>query len=326
MYDIWSGNPVFLEMFSRTPHPMWIFDPVSLCFLAVNPSALSTYGYSQDEFFAMTVRELMSGDDRERFDVCLAAMQSHIQHGGRCRHRHRNGNIIHVDMTWYRMTFNGHTAQMVLAVNVTEQVLAQERAERYVNELEAALQSTVQIIGAIGEARDASTATHAERVARLSMAIGAEMGLDEDAQAGLQIMGLLHDTGKVGIPVAILTKPKALTGPEYGLVKTHVEIGYEILKESSFKWPVAEVVLQHHERMDGSGYPHALRGNDIRKEARIVAVADVIEAISAHRPYRLGLGIEGALDEISVGAGRLYDADVARASVRLFRERGFQLN
>ena len=151
------------------------------------------------------------------------------------------------------------------------------------------------------------------------------MGFDKKFQEGLSIAGLLHDIGKIGIPSEILGKPTSLSAGEYALVKEHAEFGYEVLKNIDFPWPVADIVLQHHERIDGSGYPLGLKGPQIIIEARIVAIADVVESMASHRPYRPGLGIDVALAEIEQNAGKLYDLDAVAACLRLFRDKGYAI-
>ena len=173
--------------------------------------------------------------------------------------------------------------------------------------------------------RDPYSAGHERRVADIAVAIGAELGYDARRQEGLRVAGYLHDVGKITIPAEILSKPGKLTSIEYRLIKGHAQAGYDVLNAVEFPWPVAQVALQHHERMDGSGYPQGLRGEAILFEARVMAVADVVEAMSSHRPYRPGLGIEAALAEIERGRGTVYDADVADACLRLFREKQFLL-
>jgi len=177
----------------------------------------------------------------------------------------------------------------------------------------------------LSEMRDPYTAGHERRVGEIAVALGAELGLDQQRIEGLRVAGHLHDVGKMIIPSEILSKPGRLTPIEFELIKGHPQSGYDVLKDVEFPWPVAEVALQHHERMDGSGYPQGLKGEAILLEARIMAVADVMEAMSSHRPYRPGLGIDKALAEIERGRGTAYDPAVADACLRLFRERGYRL-
>jgi HD-GYP domain-containing protein (c-di-GMP phosphodiesterase class II) len=184
---------------------------------------------------------------------------------------------------------------------------------------------TVEMTMAITYARDPYTSGHERRVAEIAVAISNEMGLDTGAIEGIRVSAYLHDLGKICIPAEILTKPGKLNGPEFELVKTHSERGYMILKEVDFPWPVAEVAYQHHERLDGSGYPLGLKGDEILLEARIMAVADVIESMASHRPYRAGLGIESALTEIERGRGTVYDPTVVDTCMALFREKGFRI-
>ena len=151
-----------------------------------------------------------------------------------------------------------------------------------------------------------------------------DMGLTDDQVEGVRITASLHDIGKIGVPAEILSKPGRLIDIEFNLIKNHPQTGYELLKDIEFPWPVAQIVLQHHERMDGSGYPQGLKSEDILLEARILAVADVVEAMASHRPYRAALGIEAALEEISKNEGILYDAEVVDACLKLFTEKGFK--
>ncbi len=195
-----------------------------------------------------------------------------------------------------------------------------------VEALRQALGGTIQAIAATAESRDPYTAGHQRRVTELAVRIGSEMQLESDRVDSLQVTGVLHDLGKISVPAEILSKPSKLTDVELQLVREHPQMGFDILKNIDFPWPVAEFVLQHHERIDGSGYPKGLRGDQIHLEARIIAVADVVEAISSHRPYRPALGLDVALDEITQNAGRSYDAAVVVACVRLFREKGFRFD
>ncbi len=186
-----------------------------------------------------------------------------------------------------------------------------------------AMEGTVQAMAFTIETRDPYTAGHQRRVTQLAQAIAEEMKLPEEQIEGIRMAGDLHDIGKIYVPAEILSKPGKISDNEYNIIKTHPKVGYDILKQIEFPWPIADIVLQHHERMDGSGYPAGLRGDEILMPARILAVADVIEAMATHRPYRPALTIDAALDEISRNRGRLYDSDVVDACLRVFQIKGF---
>jgi PAS domain S-box-containing protein len=237
----------------------------------------------------------------------------------------RDGVMIQVGANAARATHEGRPAIISMMQDISDRQRAEEEIRRHVGQLKTAFMSTVEVTTIISEMRDPYTAGHERRVAEIAVAIGAELGFDEDRQEGLHVAGHLHDVGKINIPSEILSKPGRLSAIEYQLVQGHVQASYDVLKGVAFPWPVAQVALQHHERMDGSGYPQGLKGESILFEARIVAVADVVEAMSSHRPYRPGLGIEKALAEIERGNGRLFDANVADACLRLFREKCYQL-
>lgn len=191
--------------------------------------------------------------------------------------------------------------------------------------LRKSLEDSIQAIAATVEMRDPYTSGHQKRVAELAVALGREMGLPEERIHGLHLAGVVHDLGKISVPAEILSKPGKLTPIELLLVKGHAQAGYEILKDIDFPWPIATIVWQHHERFDGSGYPHGLKGGDILLESGIMAVADVVEAMGSHRPYRPTLGIDAALQEIERGRGIQYDPAVADACLKLFRESRYAL-
>ena len=202
-----------------------------------------------------------------------------------------------------------------------ELLVANQEIQRYIAELETAFMSTVQVVTTLSEMRDPYTTGHERKVAELAVAIGAELGFSVHQQEGLRVAGYLHDIGKIAIPTQFLAKPGKLSWIEQRLIQEHAQAGYDVLKDVKFPWQIADVVLQHHERMDGSGYPQGLKGEAILLEARILAVADVVEAMSSHRPYRPALGIEAALTEIERGRETFFDANVVDACLRLFREK-----
>ena len=199
----------------------------------------------------------------------------------------------------------------------------EQRLEHSLAAVERMVDGTVQAISLMGEMRDPYTAGHQRRVAELAVAIGKAMGLSADVVQGLHIAGLLHDVGKIAVPAEILSKPGKISDYEFAIIKSHPGIGKQILQGVQFPWPVAQAVVQHHERLDGRGYPDGLKGDAIIREARILAVSDVVEAMSSHRPYRAALGIDKALEEILRGKGVGYDAQAADACVTLFREGKF---
>jgi putative nucleotidyltransferase with HDIG domain len=190
--------------------------------------------------------------------------------------------------------------------------------------LQKALKSTIQAMALILEKRDPYTAGHQKRVTKLICAIAEEISLSPDKIEGLYIAGIIHDIGKINVPTEILSKPGRLSEIEFSLIKTHPQVGSDILKEMELPGEVSSIVLQHHERRDGSGYPSGLSGEDILLEARILAVADVVEAMASHRPYRSALGLGKALEEITKNKGKLYDPEVVDACLKLFKEKGFK--
>ena len=208
---------------------------------------------------------------------------------------------------------DGTISWITIIIDITET----KEAEAAVSE---ALRKTIYVLSAALEARDPYTAGHEQRVTRIAVQIGKKMKLDPDRLTGLELAATVHDVGKIKIPAEILSKPGRLTPAELELIKTHAAAGAELLKDINFDWPISTIILQHHERADGSGYPNGLKGDEILLEAKIIAVADTLEAMASHRPYRPGLGIEKAADEIRQGAGTRYDAEVAAVCLKLLDE------
>jgi len=216
-------------------------------------------------------------------------------------------------------------ANELLQADIVEREKAEEELKQTLESLRKSVGATIQVMVSAVEMRDPYTAGHQIRTADLARAIATEMGLPKDKTDGIRMAGSIHDIGKLSIPAEILSKPTKLTNNEFNLIKEHSHSGYEMLKNVESPWPLAQIVYQHHERMDGSGYPRNLKGDEILMEARIMAVADVVEAMASHRPYRPGLGIDAALAEIERNKGTHYDNTVVDACLKLFRERGYQL-
>jgi len=236
---------------------------------------------------------------------------------------HKNGGVRWVDLDTVLIDWKGKPATLNFMNDITERKMAEAERQQNFERVKKALRATVNAISLTVEMKDPYTSGHQQRVADLSREIAAEMGLSAGRQDFIHTASTIHDIGKIALPAEILSKPTKLTELEFSLIKTHAQIGHDILKDIEFPWPVADVVVQHHERMNGSGYPHGLKGENILQEARILAVADVVEAITFHRPYRPALGIDIALEEISGNNDILYDAAAVNACLKLFREKGY---
>jgi PAS domain S-box-containing protein len=292
-----------------------------------NPRTSEILGYTPGELNGRIALELVAEADREDVGRMLQAVAS-----GQVKVIERNISGLHKDGSLVDIGARATLAildnkPMILAVaqDIGERKKAQEEIQRYVSRLEQAMMTTVEAVSTMVELRDPYTAGHERRVGELAAALGSEMGLPEETVTGLRMTGYVHDIGKISIPAEILSKPGRLTAIEYELVKNHSRSGYDILKSVEFPWPLAEIILQHHERMDGSGYPQQLKGEQIILEARIMAVADVVESMASHRPYRPALGLDKALEEIEQNSGRLYYPQVADACLRLFRQRSYRI-
>jgi PAS domain S-box-containing protein len=226
-----------------------------------------------------------------------------------------------------RLGSDGRLVGLIHVVrDITERKQSEDKLKSAFESLRKSFGTTIQVMVSAVETRDPYTAGHQVRSANIARAIATEMGLSKDRIEGIRMAGPIHDIGKLSIPAEILSKPGKLSDLEFSLIKEHSRNGYEILKDVESPWPLAQIVYQHHERMDGSGYPRKLKGDEILMEARIMAVADVVESIASHRPYRPSLGIDAALEEIEKNKGKLYDTDVADACLRLFREKGFKID
>jgi len=212
-----------------------------------------------------------------------------------------------------------------IARDVTERKQAEEKLLLTLESLRKAFGTIIKVMVSAVEMRDPYTSGHQIRSADLARAIATEMGLPQDKINGIRLAGSIHDIGKLSIPAEILSKPSKLTNIEFSLIKEHSRVGYEMLKDVESPWPLAQIVYQHHERIDGSGYPKNLKGDEIIIEASIMAVADVVEAMASHRPYRPALGIKAALEEIKKNKGILYDEAVADTCLRLFLEKNYQI-
>ncbi len=232
----------------------------------------------------------------------------------------KDGSVKVVEVNSAKVGKRRETRKIGIMRDITERKKAEKELEKSLERLKKTFEDTVNALVSALERRDPYTAGHQKGVANLACAIAAEMSLPKDKIEGLRLAGLVHDVGKIQIPTEILTKPGHLSETEFLMIKIHPRVGYDILKEIDFPYPIADIVLQHHERMDGSGYPEGLSGDQILLEAKILAVADVVEAMSSQRPFRPALGIGMALEEVSEHRGRLYDRKVVSALLKLVKE------
>jgi PAS domain S-box-containing protein len=294
-----------------------------------NEALILKTGYSREELMGMNYEQYISPETRKQVSRVFSELYKTgqpaslfdyevIMKGGQKRNYESWANLL-FDNNNQPIGFRG------IARDITKRKVVEEELSRTLESLRKAVGATIQVMVSAVEARDPYTAGHQIRSADLARAIATEMGLPPEKIDGIRMAGSIHDIGKLSIPAEILSKPTKLTEIEFSLIKEHSRSGYEMLKDVESPWPLAQIIYQHHERMDGSGYPRNLKGDDILIEARILAVADVVESMASHRPYRPSLGIDAALEEIEKNRGTLYDDAVADACLRLFREKGYQL-
>ncbi len=296
-------------------------------FKYVNRAMARMAGYSQEEMLETTVLDLVAEEDRplvrENIRRCLDEAIPSVVYDFRCRRQ--DGLEACFEVLGVRTMFENRLAVLSTLIDITDRKQAALQIQDTLYRLRKALSTTIQVMVSAVETRDPYTAGHQLRTADLSRAIATEVGLGPGQIDNIHMVSSIHDIGKLSIPAEILSKPSKLSKIEFAMIKEHAQRGYEILKDVESSWSLAEIVLQHHERMDGSGYPRNLKGEEILIEARILGVADVVESMASHRPYRPSLGIEMALEEIEENRGILYDNAVADACLRLFREKGYEL-
>lgn len=297
-------------------------------FVYANPRYCEMTGWSRDELIGQEIWKFTTPEPENVQHIRAAWDQ--LDMGQHSVHYNvpllcKSGEIRELALHATSIQWDGGPATIVVAEDVTERKQAEQKIADYVKQLEASMRGTLQAVSNMIDRRDPYTAGHERRVGLIAGAIAAEMGWTPERCEMLELIGLVHDIGKIAVPAEILSKPGRLSPVEMELVRGHAQAGYEILKDVPFPFPVAEIIYQHHERLDGSGYPRGLLGEQILPEARILAVADVLESIAAHRPYRPALGQDKALEELERGKGTHYDPDVVQAAYRLIHEKGYVL-
>jgi PAS domain S-box-containing protein len=287
-----------------------------------NQALASMLGYDSPEDLMTTVidiaTQLYVNPEERKVLLKMIEAQGPVR-GFETQFYRKNGSMIWVSVNQHAVRDAG--GRVLYYEGFNEDITTKKQS---IERIRKALGATVQAMAVTVETRDPYTAGHQRRGADLARSIATEMNLPADQIDGIRMASIIHDLGKISVPAEILSKPTKLTALEFSLIKTHSQAGYDILKDIEFPWPIARIVLEHHERMDGSGYPQGLIAEEILLDSRILVVADVVEAIASHRPYRPAWGINAALDEIEKNRGILYDNTVADACLRLFREKCFQ--
>lgn len=283
-----------------------------------NPAAQEMFGYGADAVLQATIGQL-----------AMKIISGSLRNGrwnGELSFRRRDGSegVCETSMIPMRDGQGGLIAVLTVLRDITEYKRSSQMLQNSYDQLRETLIALVNTLASTIEMRDPYTADHQRRVTILACAIAEELGLTEDQFDGLRMACLIHDLGKITVPAEILSKPGRINDVEFSLIRYHPQICHDILKGIDLPWPVAKIILQHHERLDGSGYPHGLKGDEIMKEARILAVADVVEAMASHRPYRPALGFKAAITEITNGKGVRYDPEVVDICIRLLVEGGFR--
>jgi len=286
--------------------------------IEANQAALDAYGYTRKEILNLTVFDLRM---KETHHIAREQMEKANRSGTRFEtiHCRKDGSQFYVEVSSKGIDFNNQRVLISTIRDMTERKRTEQELCQSIAELSKTLEGTVNALANVTEKRDLYTAGHQNRVAKIAVAIGKEMGLPDQMLEAINTAGILHDIGKINLPAEILSKPAKLTELETALVRTHSQSGYEIIRSIPFKADIASIILQHHERLDGSGYPNGLMGEQILIEARILAVADVIEAMASHRPYRASLGLHRAVAEIIGNRGKLYDPQVVDACLVIYR-------
>ena len=285
-----------------------IFIYANNSFLFVNDQLCKITDYTKEELYDTSPWKIIYPNDRDKVkEIDLRRkMGEDVPKAYDVRIVTKHGDIRYCEFAVTRIAYRSEDANLVSVRNITDRKQMEDELQQSLVKLEKTIQNTLQAMAKIQEARDPYTTGHQLRVAALAQEIAKEMYLPEEWIRGIQVAALIHDIGKIYVPAEILSRPSKLTTSEFALVKTHPSVGYDILKTIEFPWPIADVVLQHHERLDGSGYPRGLKTGNIMLESQILAVADVVEAMSSHRPYRPAHSLDITLDEISKNKGKLY--------------------
>ncbi len=317
----------FRNLVEATSDWVWETDPRGI-YTYVSPKVREVMGYDVGEIIGRSIFDYMPAKESSRFAATFQAAAAGNQPFSFVENSrlHRDGRVVVMETSG--VPFFADDGSLLGYRGIGRDITSRKKVERdlenSVKKVEKTMEAAIQAISYTMETRDPYTTGHQKRVTQLACAIAKEMGIGQWQIDGIRVAGLLHDLGKIAVPTEILSKPGKLSDIEFSMIKAHPKVGFDILQNVEFEWPIARIVVQHHERLNGSGYPFGTKGKDILLEARILAVADVVEAMASHRPYRPALGLDRALDEVARGEGTLYDPEVVRACRRVIGERNFK--
>jgi len=299
----------FRNMIYSNADGILILDKNSSIVKFMNPAAEIIFGTKARHFVGRVFEHLIIPDKPTELDIITGYGKSSV-----------------AEMRVMETEWEGQPAYLASLRDITDRKRMQQRLQFSLDNLKKVMDGTISAMAMAVEMRDPYTSGHQHRVAELAQAIAQEIKLSAENIEGVYMAASIHDIGKISLPAEILSKPVKLTDIERKMIQAHSKVGYDILRGIDFSWPIAQIVLQHHERIDGSGYPHGLGGEEILIGARIVGVADVVETMASHRPYRPSIGLDKALEEVSNNKGKLYDQRVVNACLKLFNEKGFKFS
>ncbi|OGO17735.1 MAG: hypothetical protein A2Z02_00085 [Chloroflexi bacterium RBG_16_48_7] len=313
------------DLMSTIPQPVYVVNPAGVI-IDANIALLRITGLPLDDVIGAE-QSILFGEQKIAARINRETLGKGAINGRQLLLKNCKGKEIPVCL--YSRTRSGEpgdSSYVVTLMDITERRKAEDKARRSTRKLLNAMENTIEAMVLMTEMRDPYTAGHQRRVAKLACAMAGQMGFSSDRINGLRLSCLIHDIGKIQVPAEILTNPNKLSLAEFEMIKMHPLVGYEILKNIKLPWPISTIVLQHHEREDGSGYPDGIKGDKILLDSKILAVADVVEAMASHRPYRPALGVDKAISEISTNRGTLYYPSAVDACVSLFADKSFQFD
>jgi len=323
--ELKKNEQKFRTIFNSVNDSIYIYD-LEGKMLDVNQFACRHLGYTRRKLLSLNRLNINAEEYSDYINNRIDEVKKNGYAIYETVHIRSDGKKIPVEINNKNINYNGKPAILSIARDITERKLAEDSLKQSIEVLQKTMEGTINVIAKIVETRDPYTAGHQNRVAKLACAIAKAMGLSEEQTSKIHIASVIHDLGKIYVPAEILAKPGKLTDIEFNIIKTHPQIGYDILSTIEFPAPIALIVLQHHERINGTGYPSGLKGDEIVLEARILGVADVVEAMSSHRPYRAVLGVDKALEEIYQNRDILYDSDVVDLCINIFKNKNFSFD